>query len=96
MSYFESIIDNHYRKKSSKMIEEIESLIQPMDLILCKTNFYLSNLFIPGYWSHVVIKNWDGNYVGSDISKNVISLTSYEALAHRSSLCLLRCNLPII
>lgn len=96
IDYCESLINKHYRKKTSKIVQEVESIIKPMDLVLCKTNYYPSNFLISGYWSHVVIRNWDGNYLQADLNKNVILSTAVETLAHRSSMLILRCNLPTI
>ncbi|MGI4992880.1 YiiX/YebB-like N1pC/P60 family cysteine hydrolase [Halobacteriovorax sp. GFR7] len=40
-------------------IQELESQLEPLDILLEKTPFRLTDKFIPGHWGHVAI--WTGN-----------------------------------
>lgn len=44
---------------SEERIAELESQLEPLDVLLEKTPFRLTDKFIPGHWGHVAI--WTGN-----------------------------------
>lgn len=44
---------------SPERIKELEAQLQPLDILLEKTPFRLTDKFIPGHWGHVAI--WTGN-----------------------------------
>ncbi len=48
---------------TGKDFRNIEAMAKPGQVILSKTNGELSNLFIPGFWSHAGIISPDGKHV---------------------------------
>lgn len=93
-TYFQNRLDEYYRSKSGQIVTKIEEIVEPLDLILVRTNWYPSNLLISGYWSHAILKTYDDFYIEAVPEKNIILSSPQEALGHRSNFLILRNSLP--
>ena len=61
------------------LIEEIEELLEPGDILLERRNWYLSNAFLPGFWPHAAL------YVGREEDLSRLKVLDEPAVQARLS-----------
>ncbi len=68
-SLFTWVGDTRVRKKQTRLIsaeqvDEMEALLLPGDIIIERQNWYLSNIFLPGFWPHGALYVGDATKLG--------------------------------
>lgn len=56
---------------------ELEKILEPGDVLICRHDFVASNLFLPGYWPHAAL------YIGSDNQRDALGMVLDEKIAQR-------------
>ncbi|MBF0501083.1 MAG: hypothetical protein HQM09_13170 [Candidatus Riflebacteria bacterium] len=71
--------DNKYRPRKPSIkydrIQEMKAKLQPGDLLLERENWYMSNIFLPGFWLHSIL------YVGTVDDLKKMGLTDNPIVA---------------
>lgn len=60
---------------STRAVENIESYLQPGDVLITRSSGYISNLFLPGFWKHAIL------YAGRE--SDLTALHSEEPIAKK-------------
>lgn len=68
---------------------EVVDKIQPGDILLSKENYRLTNLFIPGFWSHAAIAI-DDKYVMEAVGKGVVKTPLVKWILSKDHVMILR------
>lgn len=71
-------------------VAEVTMSIEPGDVLLSRERLHLTNLFIPGFWSHAAI--WEGSYVIEAIGSGVRASGLQEFLYKKDWVMVLRAN----
>ncbi len=61
------------------IVEELEAILRPGDVIITRHDFVASNLFLPGYWPHAAL------YIGSEKERDELDIIVDEKIARRWS-----------
>ena len=61
------------------LIEEVEEMLEPGDILLERRNWYLSNAFLPGFWPHAAL------YVGREEDLSRLKVLNEPAVQARLS-----------
>lgn len=88
-------IGNPEPKITSKFVNQLEAMIQPGDILGSREDWRFTNLFIPGYWSHIAVYV-GGGYVVEAIGTGVRIITLEEFCYTKDSVFMLRVHKPKI
>jgi len=76
-------------KVTAEFYYEAVDKIQPGDVLLSKEDFRLTNLFIPGFWSHAAIAI-DNKYVMEAVGKGVVKTPMVKWIMSKDHVLILR------
>lgn len=88
--FFAKLKFPHKPKVTQSEIEKALDILEAGDLILTKTNWQLSNLFILGRWKHVAMVDNDCLHVIEAVDPVVRRIAIAEMLKNKDSFCISR------